>query len=105
MPSEPDHLREGRRRRGAIAGALVILVVAALGAAAWYRHQEGSAANNLQAGVAVDVVTTRRRDLPVNLNGLGFVQGWNTVTIHTRVDGQIKKIAFEEDPICQRSKD
>jgi membrane fusion protein, multidrug efflux system len=84
----------------------VIVVVAALGAAAWYRHQvpakdEGSA-TNAQDRVIVDVATARRRDLPVNLNGLGFVQGWNTVTIHTRVDGQIEKIAFEEGRMVKR---
>ena len=107
MPSEPDHPREGRRRRGAIAGALIVLAVAALGAAVWYRHEaptnnEGNAADNAQAGVSVDVATARRRDLPVNLNGLGFVQGWNTVTIHTRVDGQIEKVAFEEGQTVKR---
>lgn len=30
------------------------------------------------------------------LNGLGFVQAWNTVIIRTRVDGQIDKVAFKE---------
>ena len=106
MPSKPDHPHEGRRRRRAIVGVFVILVVAALGAAAWYRHQgavkdEGSA-TNAQARVTVDVATARRRDLPVILNGLGFVQGWNTVTIHTRVDGQIEKVAFEESQIVKQ---
>jgi multidrug efflux system membrane fusion protein len=37
-----------------------------------------------------------RGDFPVTLNGLGTVQAWNSVTVRSRVDGQVEKIAFEE---------
>src|SRR2546426_1550610 len=36
------------------------------------------------------------KDVPVYLDGLGTVQAFNTVTIHTRVDGQLVKVAFTE---------
>lgn len=50
------------------------------------------------AGRAVPVVaaTSRRGDMPVYLNGLGSVTAFNTVTIRTRVDGQLVKVAFQE---------
>jgi multidrug efflux system membrane fusion protein len=35
-------------------------------------------------------------DYPVTIDGLGQVQAYNTVTVRTRVDGQIEKIAFDE---------
>ena len=35
-------------------------------------------------------------DFPVYLTGLGTVQGFNTVLVRTRVDGQINRIAFQE---------
>ncbi|HYA74759.1 MAG TPA: efflux RND transporter periplasmic adaptor subunit [Roseiarcus sp.] len=44
----------------------------------------------------VSVATTKRMDYPVYINGLGQVQAYNTVTVRTRVDGQVEKIAFNE---------
>jgi multidrug efflux system membrane fusion protein len=44
----------------------------------------------------VRVATVQRRDFPVFLTGLGTVQALNTVTVRSRVDGQIVKVAFEE---------
>ena len=37
-----------------------------------------------------------KADFPVYLTGLGTVQGFNTVVVRTRVDGQINRIAFKE---------
>jgi multidrug efflux system membrane fusion protein len=37
-----------------------------------------------------------RKDFPIVLTGLGTVQAMNTVTVRSRVDGQIVKVAFEE---------
>jgi multidrug efflux system membrane fusion protein len=34
--------------------------------------------------------------MPVYLTGIGSVQGFNTVTVHVRVDGLVEKIAFTE---------
>ena len=46
--------------------------------------------------VQVAVATAERRDFPVYLSGLGSVQAWNTVSLKSRVDGQIVQIAFRE---------
>ena len=35
-----------------------------------------------------------KADFPVYLTGLGNVQGFNTVVVRTRVDGQVNHIAF-----------
>jgi multidrug efflux system membrane fusion protein len=40
-------------------------------------------------------------DFPVYLNGLGTVQAYNTVTVRSRVDGEITKIAFKEGQIVK----
>jgi len=46
--------------------------------------------------VPVVVAASRAGDLPVYFNGLGTVTAFNTVTIRSRVDGQITKINFTE---------
>jgi membrane fusion protein, multidrug efflux system len=50
------------------------------------------------AGFVVPVVVAKAEhgDLPVYFNGLGTVTAFNTVTVHSRVDGQITKINFTE---------
>ena len=49
-------------------------------------------------GFAVPVVVASaiRGDLAVYFNGLGTVTAFNTVTVHSRVDGQLISVAFRE---------
>jgi membrane fusion protein, multidrug efflux system len=46
--------------------------------------------------VPVVVAAAQRGDLPVYFNGLGTVTAFNTVAIHSRVDGQLVNVAFKE---------
>jgi membrane fusion protein, multidrug efflux system len=46
--------------------------------------------------VSVVVATAQRGDLPVYFSGLGTVTAFNTVTIRSRVDGQLISVAFKE---------
>jgi membrane fusion protein, multidrug efflux system len=46
--------------------------------------------------VPVVVATAQKGDLPVYFNGLGTATAFNTVTVRSRVDGQIVKINFTE---------
>ncbi len=48
------------------------------------------------AAVPVAVATAERRDLPVYFSGLGTITAFNTVTVRSRVDGQIVEVAFRE---------
>ena len=36
------------------------------------------------------------KDTPIYLDGLGTVQAFNTVTVHTRVDGELQQVLFTE---------
>jgi multidrug efflux system membrane fusion protein len=58
----------------------------------------GGRAGQGGAGMVVPVVvaTAQKGDLPVYFNGLGTVTAFNTVTVRSRVDGQIVKINFTE---------
>ncbi len=57
-----------------------------------------TAANAHATGPEVPVIEGRvqQEDVPIYLDGLGTVQAYNTVTIHVRVDGELKKVAFVE---------
>lgn len=46
--------------------------------------------------VPVRTVTAALRDLPVHLKAIGTVTPLNTVTVKSRVDGQLLRVAFEE---------
>jgi membrane fusion protein, multidrug efflux system len=59
-------------------------------------------------GVPVTAGTVAATDVPVFLNAIGTAQAYNMVTIKSRVDGQILKVAFSEgqdvkagDPLIQ----
>ena len=55
--------------------------------------------------VPVVVATAERGDLPVYFNGLGTVTAFNTVTVRTRVDGQITRINFQEGQFVHQGDD
>src|ERR1700733_8302447 len=89
--------RSSFRSRWILAAILVLL--AGGGYAAW-RAWSGPAANSAQTAppppVPVTVATVQKGDFPVYLNGLGVVEPYDTVTVSSRVDGEITKIYFKQ---------
>jgi membrane fusion protein, multidrug efflux system len=82
---------------------LVAFACAAVGYWGWHQFASTSgtapqARAGQQSGQAapVHVDTVKTRAFPVVLIGLGTVQATNTVTVRSRVDGQIEKVAFQE---------
>ncbi|HEY7299691.1 MAG TPA: efflux RND transporter periplasmic adaptor subunit [Xanthobacteraceae bacterium] len=55
-----------------------------------------AAAPTRRAPVPVSIETAARRDLPVYVTGLGTVQAWYTVGIHSQVDGKLQEVLFGE---------
>src|SRR5437868_12398905 len=92
---------------------LWILIIAAVAGGGYYGWQRFSApeagkAQTAQKGpprapaVPVSIAPVQKADFPVYLTGLGTVQGFNTVQVRTRVDGQIDKIAFTEGQMVKQ---
>jgi multidrug efflux system membrane fusion protein len=81
-----------------IAGALIIIL------GWWSCHRSGSSnqtqssKRNGAGGAPVPVVAGKveEKDIPIYLDGLGTVQAFNTVTVHTRVDGELQQVLFTE---------
>ena len=86
----------------------LLLALLVVGGVWYYRGRSATAAGGKAAAggpaatapgnfvVPVVVATTSKGDLPVFFNGLGNVTAFNTVTVRSRVDGQIVKVNFVE---------
>lgn len=78
-----------------------VIITAAAGAGIWAYHahktkSEKTADKTNDERIPASAATAERTDFPVYLDSLGDVQGWNTVTVRSRVDGEILKVAFDE---------
>jgi multidrug efflux system membrane fusion protein len=89
-----------RRHRGYVLASLAILIAAWGGYVGWQHRAAAeiaaAAASAPSPAIPVSVATAQRRDVPIYLTGLGTVQAFNTVTVKTRVDGELIKVAFTE---------
>lgn len=95
-----------RRRRVAFVtlGVLVLLIAAWLlwrpGATSSARVGlggfRGGPAGMMSAAVPVKVVQATQQDITVFIRSLGTVNAYNTVTVRSRVEGELRKVAFVE---------
>ncbi|MGH9682420.1 MAG: MdtA/MuxA family multidrug efflux RND transporter periplasmic adaptor subunit [Candidatus Acidiferrales bacterium] len=88
---------------------VLIIVLLAIGAYAYYRVRSDAAANAAAAkaranvpAVSVGVAPVRQRDVPYYLTALGTVIPYNTVTVHSRVDGELMKVYFKEGQFVRK---
>ena len=77
-------------------GVLVLTVISCAALAGCSRGQKNARASGPPPAVPVGVATVQQRDFPVYLTGLGSVQAFNTVSLKTRIDGQITQVNFVE---------
>jgi membrane fusion protein, multidrug efflux system len=98
MP-DAERRRERQTGRSSRQRLPVILTLVAV-AAALVGCSAGSKTNTARAStqtvVPVAVATAERRDVPVYLKGLGSVTASNTVSVKSRVDGQLAQVNFKE---------
>lgn len=87
-----------RRTRAVVIAAVAVLVIG--GFVGWrfgVPPFSAKIAHSPQAPrIPVTAGTAQARDIPVYVEGLGTVQAFNTVTVKTRVDGQITQVFFKE---------
>jgi multidrug efflux system membrane fusion protein len=92
-----------------LATVFVLLVIAAV--VVWRLIPIGGGSGSTTAGngkpkgpapIPVTVQTVQRSDFPVYLDGLGTVQPYDTVTVRSRVDGQVVKVAFRQGQMVKQ---
>jgi len=104
MPSNQvrsPHSPKSLRRRVALWVLLPVLVAAAIGAwffQPWQTRAQPTRSNAPEriSAVAIAAATAYRGNMPVYFYGLGSVLAYYTVTVHTRVDGQLMSVYFRE---------
>jgi len=76
---------------------ILILLLSVVGAGcAGGDPKPASARANVAQVVPVSVATAERRDMPYYLTGLGSVTAYYTVSVKSRVDGQLMQVNFKE---------
>lgn len=95
-----------QRRRSARWILPAVLLVMAGGATALYAQSGASKPSNAQpkqaVAIPVTATTVRTSDFPVYLDGLGTVQPYDTVTVRSRVDGQVTNVAFRQGQMVKQ---
>ncbi len=108
LPRGPESnpiTRRPRPRRSLIWAVLLLALIAVVGFVVTRKPRVGTEAKPGAAGgrggmgsLPVPIIPGKVevKEVPIFLDGLGTVQAFNTVTVHSRIDGQIIKIAFTE---------
>lgn len=89
------------RKHGRYLLASLAMLIAAWGGYVGWQHRAtgkiaATTASAPSPAIPVSIATVERRDVPIYLTGLGTVQAFNAVTVKTRVDGELIKVAFTE---------
>jgi len=105
--SDPDRPVTPAPRPSWLRGLFWLALLAAMGAAAWWfllrpPPQPPAAPSAWRGPVAVRVEAARTEDFTVQARAVGTVAPYNTVTVRSRVDGQLARVLVREGERVQR---
>jgi membrane fusion protein, multidrug efflux system len=92
-------------RRGGWLAVLLIPTITGAGYFVWRTiradHIVAAQAANGPTPIPVTVASVQASDFPVYLNGLGTVQPYDTVTVYSRVDGEVTSVGFKQGKMVE----
>ena len=100
--AEPARPRRRLWILGAIVAAVVIAVALLRSGKSSDAKKAAAAKARAQAPVPVLVAEAQTADFPVYLSGLGTVTPLATVTVRSRVDGELMRVAFREGQLVKQ---
>jgi multidrug efflux system membrane fusion protein len=96
--------RPARRHRWVWVALIAVLAVSAVVFIRWRDEAAAKQAKASKAPPAIPVVTVnaRKGDIGVYVTGLGTVTPLNTITVKSRVDGELLVVAYQEGQLVKR---
>jgi membrane fusion protein, multidrug efflux system len=88
-------VRSRSPRRWIWIGGIAILVAIAF-VAIWRRDQRRLDIAAPAPAVPVTVATATKQNVPILLSALGTVQAWNTISVHSQIDGTLDSVNFTQ---------
>ncbi len=105
-PSIHDPGYERKTRKNWLHNIVILFILVVAGVFIWRiatarqeKEKQATAHASMMAlyqKVPVEAITVEQKDVPVYLDGLGTVTAYYTVTVNSRVPGQIMKVNFKE---------
>jgi multidrug efflux system membrane fusion protein len=104
--SEPDEPKGSGARKWIV----LLVIVAVVGAAVWKIRRNAKEQDSVQQIMAaqadrptpVQVSAVQQKTMPIFLTALGTVTAYNTVTIKSRVDGQLMEVPVREGQVVRQ---
>ncbi len=94
-PLDYQMVRSRLPRRWIWLGGIAVLVAVAF-VAIWRRDHERPEAAAPEPAVPVTVATAAKQNVPILLSALGTVQAWNTISVHSQIDGTLDSVNFTQ---------
>ena len=109
-PTVPSKPASGKKRRRWAWVVVALVIILAVGGIFFLRHRGQSPSETQSthgrggsgsATIMVSTATAQKGDIGIYVNALGVVTPLNTVSVKSRVDGQLVKVNYQEGQLVQ----
>ena len=90
------------KKRTILAGLCVAVCAGALAVARFYPSEAAPEPPGVSTRIPVNTAKVQVGDVPIVLTGIGSVQAYNVVDVHTQIPGTIQQIAFVEGQVVHK---